>query len=100
MADLIVSKGDFGFYLNFTVLDSDNSAFDLTDYTITLKVWDTALLFSGACDIVVAGAGTCKYLITVSDLSKAGNYALELELTKAGVELSTKKYNLEIKESL
>lgn len=102
MADLTVSKGDYGFYLNFTILDSDGSAFDLTDYTITLKVWDAtpSLIVSGACDIVVAGSGTCKYLIQDGDFDTVGHYGMELELTKTGVKLSTRKYDLEIKSSL
>ncbi len=39
MADLSVAQGDFGFYINFTVLNYDDTPFVLTGYTITLKVW-------------------------------------------------------------
>jgi hypothetical protein len=100
MADLTVKESDFGFYLNFTVLNDDGTPFVLTGYTITIKVWPEssrpAPLFTGDCPIVVAGDGTCRYLLIAADLSASGAYKLELELTKVGVELSTRSYDLNI----
>jgi len=103
MADLTIPKGDKGFYINFTVKNADGTAFDLTGYTITLKVWASSvpgtLVVSGACSIVVAAAGTCRYLVTATDFTTINNYFLELELTQAGVIESTRKYTLEVTES-
>ena len=39
MADLTVPRGDKGYRLSFTVTDSDGDAYNLTGYTINLKVW-------------------------------------------------------------
>lgn len=100
MADITVKKGDFGFYLNFTVLNDDNTVFVLTGYTITIKVWPEAPievpLFTGVCVPVIAANGTCRYQLAAGDLSQSGAYKLELELTKLGVEISTRSYNLTI----
>ena len=103
MADLTIPKGDKGYYINFTVTDSDDDAYDLTDYTITLKVWDpnepTMLLTSGSCTIVVAASGTCRYLVTANDFITQGLFNIELELTKTGVIESTKTYTVLVEES-
>ena len=40
MAGLTVPKGDFGYYINFTVTDDDDAAYNLSGYTVTLKIWD------------------------------------------------------------
>ena len=100
MADLSVAQGDFGFYINFTVLNSDDTPFVLTGYTITIKVWlessRPATLFTGNCPIVVAASGTCHYLVVAGDLDTSGAFKLELELTKAGEEISTRSYDLNI----
>ena len=103
MADMKVRKGDFGYYLNFTIQDSGETAYSLTGYTIKLKVWrpnkPSALLTNGSCDIVVAASGTCKYLVTASDFTAPGLFNMELELTKADVEESTRTYTILVEES-
>lgn len=102
MADLTIPKRDYGYYLNFTVQDSDGAAYNLTGYTITLKVWRESvpgLLMSGDCAIVVAASGTCRYLVVAGAFSKAGTYQAELELTKSGVVESTGNFEIEVEES-
>ncbi|MCK5016452.1 MAG: hypothetical protein KAS32_05195 [Candidatus Peribacteraceae bacterium] len=100
MADLSVSQGDFGFYINFTVLNDDDTPFNLTGYTITIKVWTEAqrpiALFTGVCAPVVAASGTCRYLVVAGDLDTSGAFKLELEMTAAGEEISTRSYDLNI----
>ena len=101
-ADLTIPKGDFGYYLNFTVQDSANVAYNLTGYTITLKVWRKdipGLLISGDCAIVVAADGTCRYLVVIGAFNQAGTYQAELELTKSGVVESTDNFEIEVEES-
>ena len=97
-----IPKGDYGYYLNFTVQDSAGNAYNLTGYTITLKVWRQGvpgLVMSGNCDIVAAANGTCKYLVVSGAFNRAGTYQAELELTKSGVVESTKNFELEVEES-
>jgi len=100
MADLTIPQGNYGYYLNFTVNDSGGDAYDLDGYTITLKVWGgTGVLVDEECDIVVAGSGTCKYLIASGDFDRRGIYKAELELTKEGVVESTINFTIEVAES-
>lgn len=98
-----VPKGDYGYYLNFIVQKSDGTAYDLTGYTITLKVWRAGspdiLIMSGACDIVTAASGICKYLVASGDFDDLGRYEAELELTKVDVKESTKTFEIIMKES-
>lgn len=103
MADLTVPKGDYGFYLYFTVQDSTGTAFDLTDYTVTFKVWaqqvDPTPVVDHACTIIVAASGTCKYLVETGNFDVAGDYYWEIELTKTGAVESTRRYTLRVEES-
>lgn len=106
MSDLIVPSGDKGYDLNFVVRDpdDDNAVFDLTDYTVTLKVWKAGragtLLLDEECDIDVAANGTCHYTIATDDFVDLKKDRMELELTTAGgVILSTENYALKIEES-
>jgi hypothetical protein len=103
MADLTIPQGDKGFNLAFTVKDADDDAYDLTDYTITLKVWKAGvpgtLILSEACTPDVEASGTCHYTVQAGDFDSVSKYKMELELTKSGVIESTKNYDLVIEES-
>ncbi len=103
MADLTIPKGDYGYYINFTILDSDGVAYDLTGYTIKFKVWTpgffNTLFLNGTCSIVVAGSGTCRYLVASGNFDIINIYSFELELTQTGVVESTKIKSLAITES-
>ena len=103
MADLYVPKGDKGFPLTFTVQEDDGSAYDLTAYTVTLKVWRQGIpgspIIESGCTISDAANGECYYIIQATDFTEKGDYLLELELTKTGVIESTRYYTLEVTES-
>ena len=87
--NITIPKGDYGFNLAFTVTDSGGTAYNLTGYTITLKVWKASapgkLLLEGVGDITVAASGTCYYTVASGDFDTLGTYVYELELTKTGV---------------
>lgn len=103
MSDITIPKGDKGFNLNFTVQNSDGTAFNLTDYTVTLKVWPQNIpgnpIVNAACTIDVAANGTCHYEVVTGNFAYEGNYLLELELTKSGIIESTRNYTLRVEES-
>ena len=100
---LEIPKGDYGFYLNFTVYDNDDDVYDLTDYTLKLKVWTTTypatLVVNGSVSAASATSGTCRYLVADGDFDTPGIYRGELELTKASVVESTKYIDIEVTES-
>lgn len=103
MANLTIPKADKGFYLSFTVTDSAGTAYNLTDYTIKLKVWNTGrpgtLIVDGTCAIVVAASGTCRYSVAATDFTLKGTYSAELELTKTDIIESTRMFTIEVTES-
>jgi len=103
MADITIAQNDKGFYLTFTINDSDGSAYNLTGFTIKFKVWKANdadnLVVNGTCEIVSAVAGTCKYLVTATDFTEIEYYYGELELTKTGIIESTERFAIEVKES-
>ncbi len=103
MADISVPKGDKGFVMVFTVQGSTGAVYNLSGYTIKLKVWklgsSDAPIVDTACTIVSAAAGTCSYTVGASDFLVVGLYKCELELTKTGVIESTRSYSLEVTES-
>ena len=73
--------------INFSVIDSDRNAVNLTGYAIQFlakKVDTAATLFTKTCSIVNAAGGTCKAALSVSDLATAGECLGELKLFSGG----------------
>ena len=100
MADLTVIKGNYGFQLAITVKDSAGSAYDLSGYTVTFKMWAEAkpgeLLVNAACSIVVAANGTCTYTVVSGDFKRAGVFKGCIELTATGKQESTIPWDIEV----
>ena len=103
MADITIPLNDYGYYLNFTVTDENGDAYNLTGYTITLKVWEPGKyddpIIEGACSIVSAANGTCRYLIADGDFTSIKNYYAEIELTRDGVVESMPSFKITVTES-
>lgn len=103
MADLELAQADYGYALTFTVQTASGAAFDLSGKTVTLKVWQPTrpgiVIVNGACTITGATTGVCTYTPASTDFLATGNYNLELELTEAGKQDSTKSYTLKVTES-
>lgn len=103
MADIYVPKSDKGFYLSFTVQDADGVAFNLTDYTVSIKAWPLGKpgspIVSATCEVTSTTGGLCRYSVAANDFTVAGTFQIELECTKTGVIESTDAYTVEVKES-
>ena len=103
MATLTIPKSDKGFILNFTIQDSSGTAYNLTGYTIKLKVWSPGvpgtLLLTGTCTILIAANGTCYYTVAATDFASVGRFQAELELTKTDVIESTENFTITVSES-
>ncbi|KKL83826.1 hypothetical protein LCGC14_1970830, partial [marine sediment metagenome] len=103
MSKVIVKQNDFGYYLNFTVQNHDGTVFNLAGYTITLNVWRESrfpiILLAGACGIVVAADGTCRYLVVTGDFPDEGMFKYELEMTAVGENISTSTGDFTVRES-
>ncbi len=103
MEKITVPKGDKGYDLSFTVTDSSASAYDLSGYLVTLKVWAAkvsgTLLIDSNCPVDTAASGTCHYTVANGDFDTVGRYIAELELTKSGVIESTENFSITVVES-
>lgn len=102
MADLYAPAGDYGYNLSFTVQDNSETAYDLTNYTVTFKAWKQGMsddpIVDSACTVDSAADGTCHYAVQSGDFDDAGDYLIELELTQSGIVESTQYYTLSITE--
>jgi hypothetical protein len=93
---ITVATGDYGYTVPFIVQDADGDAQNLTGYTVTLHLWlpatPSTLAIDETCTQDTPASGTCHYVMADGDLDTAGTYLGELELTKAGEELSTEQF--------
>jgi len=100
-------ENDHGINLCFKLkCKYDDSAFDLTGYTIKfyMKLPSAAVpkVNGGVCvpDVPLT-LGTCNYVVLAADFDTIGSYNWELILTKLGVEIHARgNYNIVIKEEL
>ena len=103
MVNLTVPKGDYGFSIAATITTSAGVAYNLTGYTVKLKVWQEGspgtLLVNAACSVVVAAEGTVTYAVAQNDFATAGTYLAEFEMTKTSVIESTKRFTITVEES-
>lgn len=103
MATLKLIKGDTQFSIGFTITESDGTtAVDLTNATVIFKVGSySSTLFSGECTVTDAEAGQCSYTVLDDELSSAGNYRGELQITwDSGKVLTAQDINVTIYEEL
>jgi len=79
-------RGDYGFPLSFTAVDSNNSAVDLTTSTIRFKAKlknAFGAKINNTCAIISAASGTCSCNVGATDFDTSGDYEAELEITYA-----------------
>jgi hypothetical protein len=103
MSDLTIKRGDYGFYLQGTIQDSDGVAFNLTNYTVTLQIWQLGNwrypIVEGTCEVTSSTEGRFRYTVGTSDFLVAGTYEAAARATKTGAQETTNTYTLEVKES-
>lgn len=85
--------GDYGQNITFYIKNENDSAFDLTDYTIELyakKLDYTAVnkyLIQEECSIISEEDGSCKYIIQNTDLTEEGSFDCYLKLISDSSEI-------------
>ena len=88
-------RNDTGFPITFVLTDIKDNAYDLTDSTIIFKMKNTvsgdSLINNGTCTIIDATSGMCKYTVVDGDLSTAGIYYAELQITFTSGKVRTSK---------
>lgn len=89
-----VRESDYGYDINFTVLEDDGETIrNISGTTIKFQVCDiiTRLnIIDGNCSIINAANGTCKYTVGANDFNKAGNFEGGLKITSSGGIITTK----------
>lgn len=103
MSDLTIQRGDYGFYIQGTLTNSDASAFNLTGYSLTLQAWELGKpnhpIVSGTASAVVATQGTWRYLVAQNDFITEGEFLINVRATKSGARETAQNYTVEVKES-
>ena len=102
MMELI--KNDKLFDLKIIISDQCNNPVNLTDATILFKmknVKSSNIIINGACTIINASAGICSYYVLDGDLSTAGIYYAEAQITFSDGKVQTAKLdNIKILEDI
>ena len=82
---LEVVQSDYGYNLNFALVNSDSSIFNLTGNTgILFKAQQTnrtALKFSGVMNVASASAGTCYYTVAAGNFPQQGIYNAQIQVS-------------------
>lgn len=90
-------QNEFGFNINFAVLDESDAVFDLTGKTIKFEVQSvsaTTKKVDGTCTIDDAANGLCHYTVVDGDFDEIGLYEAELDITETGVDKRIVKLGL------
>lgn len=93
MAELELVRNDYGYDLQFSILDASSNAVDLTNSTVKLKVKKygaTSLKIDGTCDRQVPYTdGIVTYTVQQADFDTIGKYKGEIEITWTGGKVMT-----------
>jgi len=96
-----VKKGDYGFSQPFVIKKNDGTLFDLTTYTVTLVIWNG----SGIKDTIIGSldanpaTGKCSFTIGAVTFNTVGTYNFHIKITKAGTQVSTFTYEVEVEST-
>lgn len=101
MLSFNLHKGDYGMDKNGTINQSDNTAFNLTNYGVDLRIWkddpDNPVL-KVSQTIVSPTAGTVRWTVTQAQSTTlgVGIYTCEYEITGSSYRESTNPFRLTV----
>jgi hypothetical protein len=90
MSNINVVAEDYGYDINFTLTESDGTALDLTDSTITFVMYNTQRVYSKTATITIAASGTCHYTVVQNDFIYPGTYEYDIRVTYATKVITVK----------
>jgi len=89
----IITQGDYGFALSFTLLDGNGNPINLTGLTATFLVQaandasQTNLPITGnPMTVDNAAGGVCHYTVASGDFPTTGAFVSQIQLTKSGFQ--------------
>ena len=90
MQKIEVNQNEYGFDLEFTLVDDSGTALNLTGSTLRLNVQhedSTAITFYGSMSITDATHGACKYTVTTTNFALSGDHYAEIVVTYPGARV-------------
>lgn len=86
-----ITEDDYGYDLEFTILDDDDTPINLAGVSsinfLAKKITDTYSL-GGSCTVVSPTDGTCKYTVQNTDFTSAGQFIGEVSVVWAAKKLT------------
>ena len=102
MVNLAVYSDDYGYVINFTVLNVSGAPVNLAEYTPYFKAWHNlggGLAINTVCTVVNADLGTCNYQVEAADFQTAGKMMGKIEIRKSGVRESINPFTITVVEA-
>jgi hypothetical protein len=103
MSDLTVYRGDYGFYISGTMNNADGTPFDLTNYTVSIQIWESEHwrnpIVQGTCIVTSSTEGQWQYPIATGNFLSTGTFSVALRATKTNAQETTLTYTLDVKEA-
>lgn len=88
MNRITVKIGTYGYNLEFTLLNYDNSPYNI-EGSVYFKMWKPGEwinpILVKECTVVDAAAGICTLPVSAGDLKEIGNFLYEIEEVISGV---------------
>lgn len=83
-----VWAGDYGYTIDFQLLDAQGNPFDLTNNTGLLftaqLVQLTKKSFSGSMSVITASSGICSFAPAAGNFAHAGQYNAQIQVSFSG----------------
>jgi hypothetical protein len=100
---ITVSQSDYGYVITDTLLNADNTAFDLTGYSVKLHTWlpskPSNLIVNSNAVVTSNANGTVSYTVANTDFIYVGIVYGEWEAIKVRQSFPTSGFQIEVKES-
>jgi len=97
-----IKKGDYGFVIPARIIKADSTVFNLTGYTVKLKVWTAGSptpTWTLDGTVTDAAAGKVEFTVENTHFTETGSFIGEIELTQAGHVESTISFRVIVVES-
>jgi len=99
MKKLKLKQGNYGFKLQFTITEADDTPKDLSDLIAYLKIWKGDSLQKIACSIADTANGVVECIVSSGLFDETGIYLAEIELQGANYVEDTETFVIEVVES-
>ena len=100
MSQLTLIQSDYGYDIQFSVVDNNGSPVVLSGSTVMFKVANyvslPTLIVDATCSITNSALGLCKYTVSNGDFDVVGSYKAELNINYTSPEKVVTAQNVNI----